>query len=36
MIENSSKGQIVFSEELGLAIEATPEGISIEQLWRVI
>ena len=36
VIENSNKGQIVFSEELGLAIEATPNNISIEQLWRII
>jgi len=34
--ENTGAAQIVFSEELGLAIEATPNNITIEQLWRII
>jgi len=34
--EASGEQDIVFSEELGLAIERTPDNISIEQLWRII
>lgn len=34
--ETNSEANVVFSSELGLAIEATPNGISIEQLWRII
>ena len=27
---------IVFSQELGLAVEAPPTGVSLEQLWKII
>lgn len=29
-------GKIIFSEELGLAIEQPPNGISIDQLWKIV
>ena len=34
--ETSTGDNVIFSPELGLAIEATPNNISIEQLWRII
>jgi Bardet-Biedl syndrome 5 protein len=34
--ENSGENNIIFSTELGLAIESTPNNITIEQLWRII
>jgi Bardet-Biedl syndrome 5 protein len=34
--EGSTESAVVFSPELGLAIEATPNNITIEQLWRII
>ena len=33
---NNTEQNVIFSNELGLAIEATPNNISIEQLWRII
>jgi len=29
-------GEIVFSEELGLAIEKPSGGVSMESLWKII
>jgi len=28
--------EIIFSEELGLAIQKPPNGVSIESLWKII
>lgn len=27
---------IIFSEEIGLAVERPPNGMSIEQLWKIL
>ena len=34
--ENDNYHEIIFSEELGLAIEAPPEGVWYEDLWKII
>ena len=28
--------EIIFSEELGLAVERPPKGLTIEQLWKIV
>jgi hypothetical protein len=28
--------EVVFSDELGLAVEALPEGVHMEDLWKII
>lgn len=34
--QSSQKNDIIFCEELGLAIERPPAGVSVEQLWKII
>lgn len=34
--ENDGYHEIIFSDELGLAIEAPPEGMKVEDLWKII
>jgi hypothetical protein len=36
--KGSSKevGEIMFSDEIGLAIEKPPNGMSLESLWRIV
>ncbi|KAL4455688.1 hypothetical protein ABPG74_003098 [Tetrahymena malaccensis] len=34
--DQSQQGDIVFSSELGLAIEKPPQGCKVEDLWRII
>eukprot|EP00826_Nyctotherus_ovalis_P031443 TRINITY_DN2512_c0_g1_i8.p1 TRINITY_DN2512_c0_g1~~TRINITY_DN2512_c0_g1_i8.p1 ORF type:complete len:342 (+),score=88.31 TRINITY_DN2512_c0_g1_i8:139-1164(+) len=37
MTQNNKEDRpVVFSKELGLAIEQPPEGVSVEELWKVI
>ena len=37
MVSNGNKkSDIVFDPHLGLAVEATSEGITLDSLWRVI
>lgn len=33
---NNERSDIIFSEEMGLAIERPPNGVTIEQLWRIV
>jgi Bardet-Biedl syndrome 5 protein len=32
----SESEQIIFSEDIGLAIEKPPNGMSLEQLWKIV
>jgi len=34
--DGGKQSEIVFSEELGLAVEKPANGMSIEQLWKII
>jgi len=39
MTSNSNKDEdreVIFSSELGLAIEKPPKGVSIDQLWKIL
>lgn len=34
--DDSKDRDIIFSDELGLAIEEPPEGVTVEDLWKII
>jgi len=34
--ENDEYHEIIFSDELGLAVEAPPNGMKLEELWKII